>query len=468
MTNPIQALFSRFTNRWDSAGGYREVLKIAIPLILSTGSWSLQHFVDRMFLTWYSPEAIAASLPAGLLNWTLISFFVGVAAYANTFVAQYFGAKQEKRIGPAVWQALYFSVISAALVIPFYFSAGAVFEFAGHSSEVIELEIVYFQILLLATPFIVAANAATSFFSGLGRTWIIMWVNIFTTFINLVFDYLLIFGNFGFPELGIVGAGWASVLAMIFSATVFLWLFLRTPDHGRFDTRNFRFDPDLFRRLLKFGIPNGLQFVQAVFAFTLFIFLVGRLGINELAATNITFNINTLSFMPMMGMSIAVATLVGQRLGEDNPALARRTTYSTFQLAFIYFTTLSCFYFLLPEVFIWPFELEADPVEFAPIREMVINMLKFVALFGLFDSGNVIFSGAIKGAGDTRYVAIATLVLSVLLLLIPSWLAATVFEAGIYWLWTAVTAYIAGLCIAFWMRFRIGHWEKMRVIEEAS
>lgn len=468
MLRQYSSLRQRIKHRWHSPGGYREVLKIAIPLILSTGSWSLQHFIDRMFLTWYSPEAIAASLPAGLLNWTLVSFFVGVATYANTFVAQYYGAKQEKRVGPAVWQGIYFSILATIMVIPFFFLADPIFQLAGHAPGVIVQEVIYFQLLLTATPFVVASNATTSFFSGLGRTWTIMWVNFATISVNLVLDYLFIFGHAGFPEMGIAGAAIASVIAMVFSAFAFLYLFWRSPDHERFQTRDYRLDRELFRRLLKFGVPNGLQFVQAVFAFTLFIFLVGKMGVLELAATNITFNINTLSFMPMIGMSIATSTLVGQRLGENNPALARKTTYSTFQLAFLYFGTLSCFYVLLPEVFIWPFALKADPAEFAPLGEMVTTMLKFVAIFGLFDSGNVIFSGAIKGAGDTRYVAYITVVLSITLMLIPSWMIVHIFEGNVYWLWGAVTTYIAGLCISFWLRFYKGKWEKMRVIDQSS
>ncbi|NIW98799.1 MAG: hypothetical protein GWN13_11235 [Phycisphaerae bacterium] len=100
-------MLTKLKQRWRERSGYGEVLKIAFPLILSTGSWSVQHFIDRMFLTWYSPQAIAASMPAGLLFWTVISLFVGMAVYVNTFVAQYYGAKRKDRVGPSVWQGIY-------------------------------------------------------------------------------------------------------------------------------------------------------------------------------------------------------------------------------------------------------------------------------------------------------------------------------------------------------------------------
>ena len=104
-------------HRWNTESGYREVLAVAIPLILSTASWSVQHFVDRMFLAWYSPETIAAAMPAGMLNFSMVSIFMGTAGYVSTFVAQYYGAKRFHRIGPALWQGVYMSLIGGLLIL---------------------------------------------------------------------------------------------------------------------------------------------------------------------------------------------------------------------------------------------------------------------------------------------------------------------------------------------------------------
>ena len=93
------------------------MLVVAIPLILSTATWSMQHFVDRMFLTWYSPETIAAAMPAGMLNFTIISIFMGTAGYVSTFVAQYYGARRYHRIGPALWQGIYISLIGGLVLL---------------------------------------------------------------------------------------------------------------------------------------------------------------------------------------------------------------------------------------------------------------------------------------------------------------------------------------------------------------
>ena len=95
-------------SRWDGPGGYREVFKLALPMMLSFGSWSLMHFIDRVFLSWYDSDALAAALPAGILSFTLGTFFLGMVGYVNTFVAQYSGANRPERVGASVWQGIYF------------------------------------------------------------------------------------------------------------------------------------------------------------------------------------------------------------------------------------------------------------------------------------------------------------------------------------------------------------------------
>ena len=111
----LMKIFPAMKERWSAAGGYRELLLLALPLILSTSSWSIQHFVDRMFLTWYSPEAIAASMPAGMLNFATMSIFIGTASYTSIFVAQYFGAGTHGRISASCWQGVYIAFIGAVL-----------------------------------------------------------------------------------------------------------------------------------------------------------------------------------------------------------------------------------------------------------------------------------------------------------------------------------------------------------------
>lgn len=458
-----------FINRWPGEGGYREVLKIAVPLILSTGAWSIHHFVDRVFLTWYSPEALAAAMPAGMVNFTLMAFFIGTAGYVSTFVAQYYGAGRNERIGPAVWQGVYFAGIAGVALLCVIPWAERIFDLAGHEPAVRRLEVEYFRILCLGAAPSVISSTVSGFFSGRGKTWVVMWVNLVATGVNVVLDYALIFGVWGFPRWGIRGAALATVIGGCISATLFLVLMTRPHLREEFATlRGWRPDKDLLRRLLRFGLPNGIHFMLDILGFTLFLMLVGRLGTVHLAATNIAFNINTLAFMPMIGLGMTVSILVGQRLGEDRPDLAARSTWSALHLTFIYMGTIAFCYVVFPKAFLLPFGARANPDDFVTLSRIVVVLLRFVAVYALFDTMNIVFGGALRGAGDTRFVLAISVLISWVVMVIPSYLAIVVFGRGLYIVWGFGAAYISLLAIVFLARFLSGKWKSMRVIEEVS
>jgi len=454
--------------RWNGEGGYREVLAIAVPLILSTASWSVQHFVDRMFLSWYAPETIAAAMPAGMVYFSIVSIFMGTAGYASTFVAQYYGAGRYDRIGAVLWQGVYVSFLGGFVLICAIPFAETIFQWVGHEKTVQYNEVAYFRIICLGGGPYIASYALSGFYSGRGKTWPVMWVNIFATAVNLILDYVLIFGHWGFPEMGIKGAGIATVIAGIFSFFVFLVLISSAAHNRIYHTINrWRPEKELFVRLLRFGLPSGVQFLLEMASFTIFILLVGRLGTASLAASNIAFNINTLAFMPMIGCGIAISMLVGQYLGANKPDLAQTSVYSGFHLTFAYMTSIAAAYVLLPEIFVAPFALQADPQGFAEIYSYSVILLRFVAVYSIFDTMNIIFTSAIKGAGDTRFVMLMTVLLSLFILIIPTYLAIVVFKHGLMVSWVLATIYVIVLGLSFYLRFIGGKWKSMRVIEQA-
>jgi MATE family multidrug resistance protein len=453
--------------RWGAEGGYRQVLVIATPLILSNGAWSVQHFVDRMFLSWYSPEAIAAAMPAGMMSFAVMSFFLGTATYVSTFCAQYFGAKQFDRIGPALWQGVYISLLGGLVLLCLIPFAETIFGFVGHDPLVQRYEVPYFQILCLGGAPFVGSAALSGFFSGRGKPWPAMWVNTCATIVNLVLDYALIFGAWGFPELGIKGAAIATVCSGTFSFCVYLALISRKAYNEKYHTlKGWRPERELFRRLLSFGSPSGVQFFLEMVGFTVFILLVGRLGTNALAATNIAFNINTLAFMPMIGCGIAVSVLVGQYLGGNKADLAQRSAYSGFHMTFLYMVTIAAAYVLVPDIFVAPFAAQADPERMAEIYGLAIILLRFVAIYSIFDTMNIIFASAIKGAGDTRFVMFMILILSALVLVLPAYVAIVILGYGLTIAWGIGAAYVIVLGFVFYLRFRGGRWKSMRVIEQ--
>ena len=396
----IQKMSRALQRRWADPGGYREVLTMAFPLILSTATWSLLQFTDRMFLTWYSPGAVAASAPAGVLNYTLMSIFIGATGYVSTFVAQYQGAGRPERIGPVLWQGVWLSLFGGLLLLPVAFLAGPIFRLIGHSAELQAQEAVYFRVLCLGAFFPILSSALSGFFSGRGENWPVLWANALSTAVNIVLDYALIFGRLGLPEMGIEGAALATVIASAFAVAVYVLLLGRRGTRETFGIlRGWSFDRKLFFRFLRFGLPNGVQFFLDMSGFTFFLLFLGRLGTDALAATNITFNINSLAFMPMIGCGIAVSVLVGQYLGEDRPEVAARSTWSGFHLTFLYMSLMALAYLLVPDLFIAPFAAQADPGRFEPLRRTAVVLLRFVALYSLFDTMTSSSPGPSRGPG---------------------------------------------------------------------
>ena len=462
--NPFRTSRAYLRDRWHAPAGYREVLVLAGPLVLSTGTMTVQQFVNRVFLSWYSPEALAASLPAGALSFTVLCFFIGTASYANTFVAQYHGSGQPERIASSVWQAIRLSGIAAIVVLPLTLLARPLFDFAGHPMAVRDLECSYFRILVLGGGFAVLSSAVSAFFTGMGRTRTVMWVNVSATALNCLLDYGLIFGNLGMPRLGIVGAAYATVISSGLGSLTFVALFLFGPQSREYNVWRARgFDRELFVRLLRFGTPSGLHFMLDLLAWSMFIMMVGRLGIVALGATNLAFQVNSIVFMPMIGFAIATSTLVGQRLGEERPDLAARTTWSSFHITFAYMSSIAVFYVLTPTVFLLPFGAKADPAQFAILRDTTVILLRFVAVYSIFDSANLIFSAALKGAGDTLYVMLMSSCLSLSLMVVPTWVICHDGTGSIWAAWTCITVFIVVLAFFFVWRFLGGKWKSMRV-----
>ena len=458
---------NKIKDRWYAEGGYKDVLILSIPLIISTGTTSVLHFVDRMFLAWYSAEALAASMPASMMAHTFMSLFLGIGSYTSVFVAQYHGAARYTRVGPVVWQGLYISAAGGLLLLCLIPFSSDIFTFFGHAPLIRQNEDTYFRILCLCGFPGIAVSSVSGYFAGRGKPWPVAWVNISGVIVNLILDYIFIFGKSGFPEMGIRGAGIATLIANIFTLGVFLLLISTGSQNRTYHTlKGWRPDIKLLSRMLRFGTPAGMQYFLEMAGFTVFLFILGRLGTMSLVSTNIAFNINTLAFMPMIGYGTAISVLVGQFLGKGRPDLAEKSSYSGFHLTFIYMLSISIAYVVIPEIFIAPFTLKSEPSELLEIRSLSIVLLRFVAVYSIFDTMSIVFSSAVKGAGDTKFVMFMSVILSWTVMVIPSYIAIEYLNFGVLSCWVFATLFVCILGVGFYLRFLNGKWKKMLVIEK--
>lgn len=452
--------------RWHMRGGYREVLVVGLPLVASMVSGTVMQFTDRMFLAHHSLEALAASLSGSITNFVFMAFFVGVASYVNVFVAQYTGAGQPGNVGAALWQGLWFSLLAGVALALLSLPGGWIFALAGHAPEIQEMEVAYYRILCWGSGLAVLGMCLSTFYSGRGLTRTVAVVNMIGAALNIPLDYALINGAWGFPALGIRGAGIATVTAWGVTALLFAALVFTRGNEARFGVRSrWRPDRELFARLMRFGLPGGAQLFLDVFGFTVFILLIGRLGTTELAASNLVFSLDHFAFMPMVGLHIAIETLVGQALGAGDPGRAEEVTRSALHLALAWALSLAAVFLLVPEPLVAAFRpADMTPAQYAPVMTMGSLLLVVVAFYTLFDGVALVHFGALKGAGDTGFVMLCQSVCSLLLQVLPVWLLVEVLGWGVYWCWGTLAVSLAVLALAARLRYAGGRWKAMSVI----
>ncbi len=450
-------------------GGYREVIRLAWPLVVSMGSFTVMQFIDRMFLAWHSPVSIQAALPAGILAFTFICGFMALTGYANTFVAQYQGSGDAEGCSRSMMQGVWLSFITWPILLVLIPPGCWLITLGGHSPDVMAEEMSYFTLLMAGGIVVTLGSAIGSFFTGRGDTRTNMYATIAGNIVNAVLDYALIFGAWGFPEMGIRGAAIATIIAGLVPPAIMFSLYLGPRLHAVYRTRdNLRFDPALTKRLIRFGLPSGLHLALDIGAFSVFVMFTGRIGPLELAVSNIALSINMVAFLPLIGISIAATTLVGQYQGAGQPDIAARSGWVSTKLGVYYVLAAGLLFILFPRQLYGLFT-DRDGGGYTVDELMAAGrwLLVMLAAWGAFDAVNLILSGALKGAGDTRFVMWFHTVAAWGIMVPGVFIIHRIYPDSLLILWAWLIVYIVLLGGGFMWRFAGDRWKSIKVIEPA-
>jgi len=452
-------------------GSMRELITVAWPLVLSSGSLSLMSVVDRVMLTGYSPDSLAAVTPASMLHWTIACIPMGTILYANTFIAQFDGAGRPDRFAKTLWQAVWLAIVCGALMalcIPF--SRDAI-SLIGHAPAVVVEESQYFNVLCGGGMPLLISTALSCFFSGRRQTRIVLWVNLTGVLVNFVLDYLLIFGNLGFSAMGIRGAALATVVARTCEIPIYIFLILQHFRRHRVAfSHGWRPDREMLGKYLRYGLPSGMHFFADIFAFTCFILIVGTFSSDALATTNLAFSVNSVIFVPLLGFGTAVQTVVGHHLGARLTTAATQTTWNAVRLSLFWTGIAGLLLVIFPETVLRPFYLFAadrsDAAQFLNERMAEVRiLLRFVALYSVFDALTVVFSSALRGAGDTVFPMIVILLSGWFIMVIPALLMVQSSSASINLLWATCAAHITVSGTSMLLRFLNGNWKRIQIVD---
>ncbi|MDI6449834.1 MATE family efflux transporter [Anaerobaca lacustris] len=432
------------------------MFKLAGPMVVSTVSMTVMQFVDRFMVSRLGTDALAAVLPAGFVSFLPGGFAMGVLTSLNTFVSQSFGRGEKANCSRYFWQALYMATAYCTLILAIMWPAAhSIFTLLGQPAAVVPMEVIYFRIMLLANFVAIVNWSSNHFFMGIHRPIIIMCSSLCGQAVNVFANYVLIFGKLGLPAMGIAGAAWGTFVGMSVAASINLAVFLSGPIHRQFGSRRtLRPDVASMRAILSIGVPAGIGLMTNVALWGVVLFtLVGRFGKEAMAATSAVLSYTNLSTMPIVGLSTALTAAVGKSIGAGRKDLAMRQAKGSLRVGLIYMGLVgACFLFLRDSLMVF---WSRDP----EVLAIGSQILVLAALYQMFHAARIIYGGALRGAGDTTWLAISSGIGAIGILGLGGALVVRLFPGlGALGPWSLAAISIAVVGVANRWRFKSKRW----------
>ncbi len=443
----------------------KDILKIANPVFIELIMGTLFGMVDMMMLGRYGgPSVSTASIAAvGITNQLI---FIGLSLVqslnigATAMVARYIGAKREDRIDAVVRHIILLTQLF--LVLPILYlgliKSQMMMEFFGAEADTIGIGINYFRILTLGFVFQAFNFSLFAALRGAGNTQIPMRINVIVNLLNVFGNAILIFGLLGFPALGITGAGISTSLSQVTASVILVFYLLKTKGVIKLNFKNkFQFDKDIIYNLVKIGIPASLEQIAFRVGILIFAKLIASLGTVAYATHQISINILNLSFTPGQSFGIAGSTLTGRSLGAQNPDLAENYINESKNIGALIAAIMGIMFFFFGEYVI---RLYTDAPE---VISEGTKILKLMAFIMPFQTSQLIISGGLRGAGDTVWTLVSTLIGVVFIRLILSYYFVLVLDIGLFGAWLAVLVdqFIRWILIV--IRFKTNKWKYITI-----
>ncbi|MGQ0627367.1 MAG: MATE family efflux transporter [Phycisphaerales bacterium] len=445
----------------------REIMRVAAPSVATMTSYTLMTFVDALMVSRITPSDpihLAAQGNGGISAWLPQSILAGMVGVVNTYVAQNLGAGHARRGAAYAWNALYMCVALWALMLPYALLLPPSFRWLGHAPELVALETSYAQILLAGALFQMGSRTLAQFFYGVRRPGIVLIAALAGNFVNLGLDWVLIFGNLGAPAMGVTGAAVATVAGCAIEFIVPMAVFLSPRIDTAFSTRAaWRMSSRHLREIWSLGWPGGVTFLNEMVCWWYFMVgMTGSFGPDHNTAGWIALRYMHLSFMPAVGVSNALTSVVGRYLGMGRPDLAESRARLGLKLTMIYMGACALVFVTYRDALFEAFDLGPE------IIKIGAGVMIVAAVFQVFDALGITMFGALRGAGDTIFPSVATVVL-VWLFLIGGGRLLMEYAPGLQSLgpWIGAATYISLLGVALYWRFNRGNWKRIKLVERA-
>ena len=417
------------------------ILRLGLPVVAANLLQISMTFTDTVMAGQISPTHLAALAIASSLWHPILLFALGILTTLVPIVAQLHGEGKNESMGEYVLQGFW---LSAALCVPaivLLHNLEPIMSLIGYESEVIRISTGYLKAISTALPGILLYSVLQHFNEGIVLTRPNMYFHVVGLGLNILGNYTFMFGHFGFPAMGAVGAGWASSLVWNAMAVVMLVFCLRFPRFRKYHLLQ-RFQwPSIshLREILQIGLPTGFATMAETGLFAIVALMVGMLGVTSMAAHSVAVNIASISFMIPWGLSTAITTRVGFTIGRGEPEKARRIGFSGVLLCGIVMFGMAIVMAAIPETLI---SIYTDN---SAVTTVAVQLLFMAALFQLSDGLQVGALGALRGLKDTRVPMLVSLFSYSVLGLPIAYLLGLQWGYGVIGLWTGM---IVGLTVA--------------------
>lgn len=434
----------------------RPILSLASPAVAGLSSQTIVSIIDTALVgRLENAEVVLAAMGLGLLaTWALTSFFSSFSTGTHVLVARRQGEARYAAVGEVLNNSLLICLILGIAVgfVGYTFSY-EIIDFFSNDPAVSEEGSPYIGYRFLGLPFFLLIVAYRGFFFGIGHTRVFMFSAIVVNVVNIVFDVLLIYGELGFPRMGLAGAGLAYSISMVIGWLFFVGVsFLRIYRRPYRYFSHFRLSFDVMRQIIKIALPVSVQNILILLGFLIFITITGLIGTTEQAASQVVITALFMSFMPCFGLGIAAQTLVGQMLGQGYPKRALLYGFETAKIGTLFTAAVGAVFFLIPDAVL--LIITTDPV----VSAVAKPVLQIAGIAQIAYGAGLILANALQAGGATVYVMIVEVITHWVVFLPLAYLFGVVFEGGIRGAWMALPVYIVMFTSLNYWKFRSMSW----------
>lgn len=381
----------------------RATFKLGIPLVGSQLGLMLMNTTDTVMLGWYGVEELAASVLATQLFFIIMIFGAGIGQAVMPMAAQAEGEGDKRTVRRVVRMGLWIAILYSSLVLPLLFFGENILLALGQEPQLALLAGQYLAIAAIAMFPTLLSHALRSFLSAIERAQIIFWSTLLAGLANIVVNYMLIFGNWGAPELGVRGAAYATLLVNIIMFLAMALYVAYQKDARKYEVfvRFWRPDWHAFFDVLKIGIPIAITILAEVGMFIFASIMVGWLGVVPLAAHGIALQLASIAFMIPLGMSQVATIRVSNAFGRNDPGNLQRAANAVMGIAILIAVVSASLFFIMPDQLISMF-LDESKKDVAAVAAYAVPLLFVAAVFQLVDSTQAVAVAQLRGLKDTR------------------------------------------------------------------